>query len=112
MIWNVEYFHSAQKDLEKLDHSQQLLILKAIEKVRLNPLPISEGGYGKPLENRNGTKLAGLLKIKLKNAGLRIVYQIIRKHNTMQIIVISIRQNETVYKLAEQRLSNNQTSKI
>lgn len=104
MTWHVEYTKDAQKDFEHLDFSQQLIILKAVERVQINPLPQSEGGYGKPLGNHNKAKLAGLLKIKLKQSGLRVVYQIIRKQTLMQIIIISVRDNETVYRMAEQRL--------
>lgn len=49
MTWHVEYTKDAQKDFEHLDFSQQLIILKAVERVQINPLPQSEGGYGKPL---------------------------------------------------------------
>ena len=32
MAWAIEYFKEAQKDLAKIDHSQKLQVLKAIEK--------------------------------------------------------------------------------
>ena len=66
-----------------------------------NPLPQNEGGYGKPLHGA----LVNLLKIKLRDAGLRVIYRLEKSENTMQIIVVSIRSDETVYKLAEQRLN-------
>ena len=74
MSWQVEYLKEALEDLRNLNHSQRLQILKAIKKASGNPLPQSEGGYGKPLGNINSVKLAGLLKIKIKNSGLRVVY--------------------------------------
>lgn len=74
MSWKVEYLPEAEKDLKGLDGSQRNLVLKAIKKVQQNPLPVDEQGYGKPLGNHNSTNLAGLLKIKLRSAGLRIVY--------------------------------------
>ena len=64
--WRVKFRAEAQKDLGALDNSQQAEVLKALKKVSLNPLPQSEGGYGKPL--RGG--LAGLMKIKLKAAAV------------------------------------------
>lgn len=106
MTWHVEYTKNAQKDFDQLDGSQRLLVLKAVEKIRTNPLPHTEGGYGKLLGNHSKSKLAGLLKIKLKQSGLRIVYQIIRNKTLMQIIIISVRDNDTVYRMAEQRLHN------
>lgn len=54
MTWNVEFLEEAQKDLEKLDHSVQVQVIKGIRKVSQNPLPTLEGGYGKPLGNKNG----------------------------------------------------------
>ena len=64
----------------------------------------AEGGYGKPLSNYNNSKLAGLLKIKLKNAGIRIVYNLVRIDSKMVIIIIGARADNEVYKLAEDRL--------
>ena len=97
--WRVKFRAEAQKDLGALDNSQQAEVLKALKKVSLNPLPQSEGGYGKPL--RGG--LAGLMKIKLKAAGLRIVYRLIRTATT-EIIVIAIRDGDAVYDAAGKRL--------
>lgn len=99
--WQIRYFREAKKDLTRLDHSQQILVIKAIRKVSQNPLPQTEGGYGKPLRG----VLANLLKIKLRDTGLRVVYRLVRTEHAMQIIVISIRDDDTVYKLAEHRLN-------
>ena len=106
MTWTLEFTAAAQKDLDNLNHSQQILITRAIEKVRQNPLPDYEGGYGKPLGNKGGLKLAGCLKIKLKASGLRAVYRLIRAEKNMQMIVIGLREDEEVYKTANKRLQN------
>ena len=53
MNWEVEYLPEAESDLKSLDGSQRILVLKAIKKVKQNPLPVYEGGYGKPLGNKN-----------------------------------------------------------
>lgn len=71
--WRIEYIKAAEKDLLALDHSQQLQVLKAIEKVSANPLPTNEGGLGKPLGSHSGNNLTGYLKIKLLKLGLRVV---------------------------------------
>lgn len=94
MNWEVKYLKEAYKDLENLDGSQRRLVLKVINKVQKNPLPISENGYGKPLGNYKNAKLNGLLKIKLRNAGLRIVYLLQKSESNMLIIVIGIRKDE------------------
>ena len=44
MAWTIEYILQAQSDLDQLDHSARMQVLKAIKKVAQNPLPKSEGG--------------------------------------------------------------------
>ncbi|MBO4507910.1 MAG: type II toxin-antitoxin system RelE/ParE family toxin [Spirochaetaceae bacterium] len=104
--WIVDYTKDAQKDYAGLDGSQRPQVLKAIEKVRKNPLPDYEGGYGKSLGNKGGKDLHGLLKIKLKKLGLRIVYKLVRQKDVMKIIVISVRNDDEVYKTAFKRITN------
>ena len=106
MKWSLEFTDEAINDLKSLDNSQKKQITRAIEKVRQNPLPDYEGGYGKPLGNKGNINLSGCLKIKLKASGLRAVYRLIRTETTMQMIVIGLRKDEEVYKTAEKRLQN------
>jgi mRNA interferase RelE/StbE len=103
MTWEIKYIKEAEKDLKSLDHSQQLQVLKAIDKVSKNPLSTLEGGYGKVLGNKNNINLTGYYKIKLKALGLRVVYGLVREKGIMKIIVISIRDDEMVYKIAADR---------
>jgi mRNA-degrading endonuclease RelE of RelBE toxin-antitoxin system len=53
--FSVEYLAEAQDDLDKLDGSVRVIVLKAIDKVSKNPLPENECGYGKALEDTAGT---------------------------------------------------------
>ena len=62
MTWQVQFLAAAQKDFERLDGSQKRETVKAICKVSQNPLPASEGGYGKPLGAHTDTNLVGLLR--------------------------------------------------
>ena len=78
--WKVEYLPAALQDRRRLDGSVRKTVDKAIDKVSTNPLPVDEGGYGKPLGNKSGNNLTGLLKIKLKASGIRIIYQIVREN--------------------------------
>ena len=103
MSWKLEYLPEAEKDQKDLDGSQRILVLKAIKKVQQNPLPVDEQGYGKPLGNHNSTNLAGLLEIKLRSAGLRVVYQFRHTESSMLVIVIGIRADEEVYDIAQKR---------
>jgi len=104
MSWEIVYREEALRDLQELDNTQRLLVLKGIRKVSGNPVPQSEGGYGKPLGNIGGRNLTGLLKIKLRDAGLRIVYCLERMNERMCVIVISVRDDDKVYHIADQRL--------
>ena len=78
------------KDLKNLDQSQRYQVVKAIDKVSENPLPDSEGGYGKPLGSKSGKNLTGYLKIKLRKLGMRVVYLvvylIVREEGIMKIM--------------------------
>ncbi len=102
-MWNLEYTELAKKDFNNLDGSVKPVVLKAILKVLQNPLPASQGGYGKPLGNKGGINLTNLLKIKLRQYGIRIVYKLVKDKNTMKIVVISLRSDNEVYKTAEKR---------
>lgn len=104
MKWDVEYTHESIQDLLRLDNSQRIQVLKAINRVSGNPLPSSEGGYGKPLGNRMSGHLGGYFKIKLQKMGLRVVYCLVREDKLMRIIIISVRDDETVYRLAQKRI--------
>lgn len=103
MNWKVIYLPEAEKDLKDLDGSRRILVQKAIKKVSQNPLPDNEGGYGKPLGNHNQTNLAGFLKVKLRGAGLRIVYKLIRTETEMLVVVIGARADDEVYDQAQNR---------
>ena len=103
MNWKDEYLPEAVKAIRQLDRSRQLLVRKAILKVLQNPLPSTEGGFGKSLGNRSGTDLSGLLKIKLRSDGLRIVYKLIREKDAMLVIVVGVRADDSVYKTAAKR---------
>jgi mRNA interferase RelE/StbE len=104
MEWSIDYHIKAEKDLAALNRSVSIRAIKAINKVSKNPLPQSEGGYCKPLGNKQSSKLAGCMKIKLKSLGIRVVYQLVRVNNVIKIIVISIRSDDEVYKEAEHRI--------
>ena len=104
MTWKIEYIREALKDLQKLDGYNRKLVLKAIEKTAMRPLPPPEG-VGKPLGNHAAANLSGYYKIKLRDLGYRVVYRLIREGKIMKIIIISVRDDETVYREAERRIA-------
>ena len=104
MSWEIEYIREAKKDLQKLDAYNRKLILKAIEKTAERPLPPPDG-IGKTLGNHTSSNLSGFFKIKLRDLGYRVVYQLIREKIRMRVIIISVRADEEVYREAERRIN-------
>lgn len=104
MSWVISYLEEAEKDLAALDATQRLMVLKAIRKVSVNPLPASEGGLGKPLGNRKSANLKNFCKIKLTRLGIRVVYKPKKVGNVMKIIIVGARADNEVYKMAEKRV--------
>lgn len=49
MNWKISFLEEAIEDFSNLNHSQQIEVAKALDKVKQDPLPLQEGGYGKPL---------------------------------------------------------------
>jgi mRNA interferase RelE/StbE len=104
MNWKLEFLPEVEKDLRQLSGDQRILVRKAIKKVQTNPLPMNEGGYGKPLGNKGGLDLTGFLKIKLRGSGLRVVYKLVRTESEMLIVIVGARADDEVYETAEQRV--------
>lgn len=107
MRYSIEFIKEAKQDLSSLDGTQRKQVLAAISKVSQNPLPKNEGGFGNPLGNKGGNNLTGYFKIKLLRLGLRVVYELKKVDGIMRIIVIAVRDDEAVYKLAAKRISDN-----
>ena len=102
-MWELSFLPEAREDLRALDGSQRIRVVKAIAKVQSNPLPSSDGGYGKPLGNKRLSQLSGLMKVKLKSDGIRIVYKLERIEHAMRIVVIGVRSDDAVYREAQKR---------
>jgi len=101
--WTVEFSTGAENDMDVLDPSQRFQVNKAVRKVSQNPLPQNEGGYRKTLGNKQSKNLTGLLKIKLKKLGIRVVYKLVRADEIMKIIVVVARADDEVYDIAYKR---------
>ena len=93
------YLSDSAKDLKNFAGNHRLMAVKAIGKVLQNPLPVTEGGYGKLLGNKQGNDLNGFLKIKLRDAGISVVYKLIRTE--MLVVVIGARADDEVYETAQ-----------
>ena len=97
--WNIKITKEAKKDFQQLDNSLKKQVAAGIIKVAGAPLPRPHG-YGKPLGNKNGKNLTGFFKIKYKGIGIRIVYTLVLADVTMNIVVISERDDNYCYDLA------------
>lgn len=99
MGWEIRITDEAKKDYGKLEGSIRKQVLAGIIKVSKAPLP-SPDGYGKPLGNKKGNDLTGFFKIKYRGIGIRVVYTVAVDKMTMNIIVISQRDDNYCYDLA------------
>lgn len=104
MAWKIRITDEAKRDFVKLEKSIQKQVLAGIIKVSKAPLP-SPDGYGKPLGNKHGNNLTGFFKIKYKGIGIRVVYTLVVDRLTMNIIVISQRDDNYCYDLASKLYS-------
>lgn len=102
--WKYELYPEAQNDLRSLDGSQKKRVYQALDKLMENPLGRAKGGYGQELGNKYGYNLAGYLKIKLRGSGIRIIYDVKEERGKAYVIVIGLRKDEKVYKLAAKRI--------
>ena len=103
MSFKLVFLPEAEKDFKRLAGNERIIVAKALNKVLENPLPVNEGGYGKPLGNKQGNDLSGFFKIKIKNLGIRIVYKLIKVDGQMLVVVIGARADEEVYNVAKKR---------
>lgn len=103
MNYQINFLLEALNDMKKLDNSIRPQVAKGIQKVSQNPVSIYQGGYGKPLGNKDGSNLAGLFKIKFRGIGIRVVYSIEERNSVMTIIVVSVRADNQVYQEASHR---------
>ncbi|MBW3092510.1 type II toxin-antitoxin system RelE/ParE family toxin [Bifidobacterium sp. 82T10] len=106
MAWEITFTKAAQKDVARLKEPAKSHVYAMLNKVAENPLPFTEGGYGKPLGHKRDGNLTGYLKVKLKGDGLRAVYRLERTEHAMIVVIVSIRDDNTVYKEAVRRLGN------
>ena len=102
MTWTVEFLKEAVNDLSRLDPSVRVRALKGICKIAQNPLPQTEGGYGRLLGRRDVMDLVGLLTVKLRADGIRVVYRIVRAEKDA-LVVVGVRTDSDVYREAVRR---------
>ncbi|MCT4635973.1 MAG: type II toxin-antitoxin system RelE/ParE family toxin [Rickettsiales bacterium] len=96
MTYKLTFLKSALKEWENLDHQIKAQFKKKLAERLENPV-ISKD------------KLSGLndcYKIKLRNAGYRLVYKVIKDKITVQVVAVAKRDKSLVYDLARKRIDN------
>ena len=96
--WTVRYLWEVAEDMERLDGNVRLRVRKAIKKLETAP-----ESFGKPLGRRRDRNLTGLREVKLRDDGIRIIYEVRRMENELLIVVARVRKDEEVYRVAEKR---------
>jgi len=96
MNYKVIFIEDVYKDLQKLDKSLQIEILKVIKKLEENPY------LGKPLKGN----LKNFYKIYVFRKKYRIVYTLEENNLIILIVGIGKRDKEKIYKIVEKRKSN------
>ena len=97
--WTVRYLREVAEDMERLDGNVRLRVRKAIKKLETAP-----ESFGKPLGRKRDLNLTGLREVKLRDDGIRIIYEVRRTEGELLIVVIGVRKDEEVYGVAENRI--------
>ena len=97
MIYELEFKTSAHREWKKLGATVQAQLKKKLKKILEEPrIP--------------GAKLSGahnLYKIKLRQSGYRLVYEVDDQTITVSVIAVGKRERNRVYKTAAKRLTEN-----
>ena len=99
MTYELEFKRSALKEWKKLNHPIKEQFKKKLTKILLNPHI--------PAASLSGAK--NLYKIKLRNAGYRLVYEVSDSKVTVSVIAIGRRNKNEVYDIAFSRLEINKS---
>jgi len=101
VAFKIEFYPEAARDFDSLDGSVQKEVGKKIDALGENPF------LGKPLGNKLGLDLAGFYKLYAFRKKTRIVCRTGKGYlEVIEIIGISKRDKEEIYKLIVKRLEN------
>ncbi|ALC15327.1 addiction module toxin, RelE/StbE family [Desulfuromonas soudanensis] len=94
MTFNLEFKESALKEWKKLDGTIREQFKKKLAERLVRPC----------VESSRLKGMADCYKIKLKNAGYRLVYQVDNSRVVVIVVAVGKRENLTVYKVAGKRV--------
>ncbi len=95
--YEVEFIEAALKEWHKLDGSIQALFRKQLAKRMKAPHVPSARLHG---------DLQNTYKIKLRDAGYRLVYEVIDRQLVILVIAVGRRDHDEAYTLASRRLNS------
>lgn len=102
--FDVRLHKAAQKEYEKLDNSVVAIVDKALEELEKRADEV-----GKPLGKKHNANLTGCKEIKLREAGVRIVFTITNEyvHILQVVVVIAVEERaaDYVFRLAQKRFA-------
>lgn len=109
--FTVHFHPHAAAEFAALDGSVQKMVYK-----RLKELESRADEVGEPLRNTKYAKLAGCRKLKLRDAGIRVVYRITEQRvdilQVVEILAVGKRDKDEVYIGAQRRLLIEQAKAI
>lgn len=95
----------AARHYQKLDNSVVGAVNKAIDE-----LEIRADKVGKPLENKNSSKLAGCKEIKLRQFGIRIIFRVTNETvdilRIVLVLAIERRNKDLVFRVTDSVFRN------
>ncbi len=98
MIYEIRIHPKAAEEIDKLDNSLKIPVLKQIKKLSRHP------ELGLPLGNKQGLDLSGYRKLYAENKRIRIVYKIFEEKIIVRIVAVGKREDMKVYKEAAVRI--------
>lgn len=98
MTYKLAFKKDALKEWKKLDPTLQKQFKKKLEKILENPLI--------PSARLSGFGLHDCYKIKLKQSGYRLVYEVLNKKVTVVVICVGKRDRSQVYTQSMERLDD------
>lgn len=95
MAYSIKVHEDFIAELDKLDHSVKQQLRKKLDKVVENPhIP----------KNRLGGDLHNCYKVKLRKAGIRLVYQVNDDEIYILLLTVGKREDSEVYDTAGERV--------
>lgn len=95
MTYNLEFHEEALKEWRKLDQSVRDQFKKQLAKRLVNPHV--------PSARLHGRGMANVYKIKLRDAGYRLVYEVHDPILTVLVLAVGKRDKNLAYRLAQPR---------